>query len=173
MKAKFSRRPTEIELRRWYVEERKSTRAIEALTGASGPTVRVWLIAAGIDRRTISEAKRGQKPTTEAVLASVRARRKHVLPGRPEVGYKVNDGGYVLLWRPDHPMADGQGYVKEHRLVLAEKIGRLLRPEEDGHHRNEVRHDNDPENLELMASRAEHQREHSRTRHRDGAGRFT
>ncbi len=151
--------PSEEKLRGWYETERLSTRAICRITGVSSPVVRKWMRAFGIQARSISEAKRGQKPAPHTVEASVKARRKHVLPGRPIVGYKINGDGYVMVWRSGR-------YVKEHREILEKKLGRRLLPQEDGHHKNEVRHDNDPENLELMPSRSEHQKHHSKTRKR-------
>lgn len=162
--AKFTKVPTPTQLRRMYVTKRMSLRAIERETGASMPTIRGWLAAAGISTRTISEAKRGQKPAEHTVLASVRARRKKVLPGRPEVGYNLDGYGYVRI------MVNGRRR-KEHRVVMEQMLGRPLKRSEDVHHKNGVRHDNRPENLELMASRADHQREHSKTRRRVG-GRF-
>lgn len=172
MRRKFEKVPSAEQLAQWYSKDRRSLRWIEKETGASGPTVRAWLKAAGVTTRTISEGKKGQKPAFQTVLASVKARRKRILPGRPDVGYKVNEDGYVLLRIPGHPMADGQGYVKEHRLVLAQALGRALLPEEDGHHKNHVRHDNRPENLELKATHAGHMREHAYERSREGNGRF-
>ena len=51
---------------------------------------------------------------------------------------------------PGHPRARASSpYVFEHILVMEEKIGRYLRPEESVHHLNGVNEDNRPENLEL------------------------
>lgn len=58
--------------------------------------------------------------------------------------------GYVLIKKRDHPLADKQGYVREHRLVMEKKLGRYLTKEETIHHRNEIKHDNKIENLFLF-----------------------
>lgn len=60
--------------------------------------------------------------------------------------------GYVHVKAPaGHPNARKDGYVFEHVLVLSQMLGRPLLPHEQVHHRNGVKNDNRPENLELWA----------------------
>lgn len=69
--------------------------------------------------------------------------------------------GYVRVYCPMHPEANSRGYVYEHRLVAEEKIGRRLKKGEIVHHKNGLRWDNNPENLEIMTA-SEHSKLSSR-----------
>ena len=73
-------------------------------------------------------------------------------------GIKIHEQGYIYRWKPEHPFADNQGYVREHRLVMEEYIGRYLTKEEVVHHKNGVKTDNKIENLFLFISNSEHLR---------------
>lgn len=67
--------------------------------------------------------------------------------------------GYIWVLQPDHPFATKTGYIREHRLVLEQKLGRLLAPEEVPHHINGIKDDNRPENLKLYPNHSTHIKE--------------
>lgn len=67
-------------------------------------------------------------------------------------GGESYNGKYRMLLMPDHPNANKNGYVFEHTKVMSDMLGRPLLREETVHHKNGVRDDNRPENLELWAS---------------------
>lgn len=71
----------------------------------------------------------------------------------------IKKGEYLYALVPTHPNATKNGYVLEHRVVLENKLGRLLYEFEDGHHIDENKHNNSPENLEVKL-KGDHQRLH-------------
>lgn len=72
-------------------------------------------------------------------------------PPRRPLKTDVRVNGYRMIWAPGHPMANSGGQVAEHRMVMAEHLGRPLRASENVHHINGVRNDNRIENLELWS----------------------
>jgi hypothetical protein len=67
-------------------------------------------------------------------------------------GRTRHKAGYVMVRVPDHPRVKKSPYVFEHILVAEQQLGRYLEPGESVHHRNGIRDDNRPENLELWTS---------------------
>lgn len=68
-------------------------------------------------------------------------------------GRRVNNYGYVVI----RGYGDNKSYM-EHRIVMEAMLGRALLPLETVHHKNGIRHDNRPENLELWVSTRSGQR---------------
>ena len=68
------------------------------------------------------------------------------------LGFHVNKHGYKVLTGSVHPNAQPNGFILEHRLVMATALGRPLRDEENVHHKNGDRLDNRLENLEIWSS---------------------
>jgi len=68
-------------------------------------------------------------------------------------GRRKSEDGYILLWIPKEDpfycMTNSQGYVLEHRYVLACYLGRPLTSSETVHHINGEHNDNSLENLQL------------------------
>lgn len=93
--------------------------------------------------------------------------RKHPSPppkGSDNPGWRggryIKDGYVRVRVGRGHPMATPQGWAYEHRLVMAEHLGRWLEPEEHVHHRNGDKQDNRIENLELFPNAAAHMAHH-------------
>jgi hypothetical protein len=81
-------------------------------------------------------------------------------------GRKIRQDGYILirLYPGDqfYELAGKNGYILEHRLVMAKYLGRYLLPFplEVVNHKNGIKDDNRPENLEVK-SQSEHLQEHT------------
>ncbi len=69
-------------------------------------------------------------------------------------GRRQDAEGYIhIKLSPKHKlvaMTGGHRYIREHRLVMAEHLGRLLKKEEKVHHLNGNKSDNRLENLRLV-----------------------
>jgi predicted DNA-binding protein (UPF0251 family) len=128
----------EVELRR-LADLELSCQDMSAILGVSEETVRRRLRALDIPR----------------LAPKARMDRNYFWRG----GYAVDDEGYILVKTPGHPYGTALGYVRQHRLVMEQQLGRYLLPNEVVDHKNRDTSDNDPANLQLFASNADHLRD--------------
>jgi len=115
------------------------------------------------------------KEWREKISNKIKGLKRELRTGEDAPGWKggkTNCNGYVYVCAYNHPNKNASGYVAEHRLVLEEKIGRLLEKWETVHHKNGIRTDNRAENLEIL-SLSDHMKEHAKTKTRDEKGVFT
>lgn len=125
------------EIKRLYVDERLSIEKVAERLQLGKTTVATWLRKLGV-QRGISEAKK--------LYGSNRAERNRNWRG----GRKLR-GGYIYVYKPDHPMALARKtynpYVPEHILIWEQAHGRSLPTDWVIHHLNGIRGDNRLENL--------------------------
>jgi hypothetical protein len=120
---------------------------------------------------TIAEIAASLKASTKLVARTLKLAITQTRSMGPRVGRgrgRNKDGyagghGYVKVFQPNHPNANSRGEVFEHRFVMANTIRSPLRRDEDVHHRDMNKANNDPTNLEIL-SRPEHTRMHNLAR---------
>jgi transposase-like protein len=120
-----------LELVRRRRAEGVSHQKIAAELGVSGRTVLGWCRRIGMP---VARRSGAAHPSWKGGRTQTRG---------GYIGVKVDPGD------PMASMADTQGYVLEHRLILARSLGRPLTRRETVHHRNGDKTDNRLENLQL------------------------
>lgn len=81
------------------------------------------------------------------------------LPDKFHTGHITTHNGYRMIQMPGHHDADSKGYVREHRFLMEQILGRTIDKNEVVHHKNGIKTDNRPENLEVM-TKADHVKLH-------------
>ena len=117
-----------------YVNKQLSLEGVSRLIPCSPATIQRRLQHFGIPRRKNYFKNGPQNPSWNG--------------GRSEMK------GYIRIKKPDHPNADPNGYVFEHRYVMEQHIGRLLKPfpQEVVHHIDGQKDNNDISNLTLTTN---------------------
>jgi len=144
-------------LREKYIDEKRSTNDIANECGVGKTTVLYWLDKFNIERRSNQEAvKQSWQDADE--------RREEIGEVFAEANEKLHPfvftkkSGYVLAGS-----SDGQGgseLVRIHRLLAAAEYGTDSVRDKVVHHKNGIKWDNRPENIELMDA-DEHSRHHA------------
>lgn len=92
-----------------------------------------------------------QEKATALIIASDKKRRPGKGNGNWKGGKHINHHGYSVVYSSNYPHKGI--YVLEHRFVMEKIIGRNLLSNETVHHKNGIRTDNRPENLELWSTK--------------------
>ena len=124
------------DLRRMYIEEKQSMESIATYFGCGESTVRAHIIKNGLNIDSSEVAKRkienNKKSSTYSYVVS----------------------GYRMIKMPDHPSANSEGYVHEHRYVAGCAAKRHLESSQSVHHIGIMdKLDNRVENLAILTKR--------------------
>lgn len=76
-------------------------------------------------------------------------------------GYYIQRG-YKYIYAKNNPNAKKDGYIREHRLIMEQKLGRNLKQKEVIHHIDKNRLNNKINNLMVFKNNAEHIKYHYR-----------
>ena len=95
-------------------------------------------------------------------------------------GKRIGKYGYILIYKPNHPFAYKDKYIRKCILVMEKHLGRYLTKEEIVHHKGikypldsiENRQDDRIENLQLFNGDSSHIKFHCEKRKRSQLGHF-
>ncbi len=162
MKPKFAKTPPEVRelAMHEYITSGKSASAIGLQFGFSHRQLRTWFEKAG----RLDEFQKIAKTNNDAAnIKPMPVRSRELIAGYNAIfwngGIKLDqvDGETygIYVYTPDHPFANRQGYVYQHRLVVEKHLGRYLTADEIIHHIDLDPTNNVLENL-MVLSASEH-----------------
>ena len=130
-------------------------------------TKHIWLACLDCHQERWVQLKHGNEPVSKRCRHCVNKGSNN--PGWKGGRVKHAEGYIQILLEPSdfyYPMAFKNGYVFEHRLIIAKELKRCLQRWETVHHKNGIKDDNREENLELTMNGA-HSSQHNKG-YRDG-----
>jgi len=153
-----TRRPKARGLCMYHYQRARKSGALEAKIERVSKYQCEPCIVKGCTGRPVSRfmcSKHAQQREAGIIDENGRQLRPLINRGRTPKDGPIYDGaGYVLVRPPaDYTGPTRQGRVLEHRLVVAQKLGRPLQPHEVVHHIDGNRRNNDPSNLTLLTQR--------------------
>ena len=123
-----------------YLTLEKSTYQIAGELKIGKSTIGRWLNKLGIQARSVGSRKMEKSP-------------------RWRGGVKLKNG-YIHLYKPNYPNAAEDGYIREHRFIMEQHLGRYLNRDEIVHHKDGDSLNNYIGNLEVMTN-SEHMKIHN------------
>ena len=140
-------------LKRLYINEQLSEKKISLILNIASGSVHRYLKKYCIPTRDCGCGARGKTAHNKGISRpELQGENSHSWKG----GRSIDKKGYVHLWARNHPNKDRKNQVSEHRLVMEKHLGRYLTKLEVIHHNNEIKDDNEIENLRLFKNQNEH-----------------
>jgi len=151
MEAKLDKQIKAKQLRK----DGKSVPEIARLLSVSKSSASIWVRGIPTPEKFTAEFRTKKKRERERELALKRVARK------PKTRLISGDGRWMIPAPPGYKGKTyiGGRYIYEHRYLMEKKLGRLLRPGEVVHHRDENKLNNADNNLQLK-SRGQHSSDH-------------
>jgi transposase len=148
------------ELEKLYYEENRSASEVAKLLGCTSTTIKNYLKKYNMRVKSSSEVMSGRVLKQEHRDKVVKTL-KSGLKGSSNPNWKGGrswrgrnkESSYIII------RVDGK-YVPEHRYVMEKHLGRKLTTQEEVHHRNGNKHNNDISNLVIL-TKSEHAHMHN------------
>jgi len=155
-----------------YWGEKLDTKEIAKLCDVHFNSLIYWMDKFNIKRRTKSERQLGKKnhnygkQPSEKTKEKMRGKRPNISGEKSpnwKGGRRIDIDGYILIHKPNHPRANGRGYIPESHLVYEEYWNEHVPKGYLLHHMDENKKNNNIINIPLL-TRSYHIKIHNQKR---------